>query len=210
MSANPFNSMFTEAGEKKHLAEDQSVKTERRLVEFTMKRLGLKSYIREVEQIWNTLHGYPELRFTSFNARFPSFPFLLASHTLCNMPIIRNHKVVRTTAVNYHVHRDANSFEPARFKDFNGVPFFAAFKEFYGSIAELSRGTEIRKICLVFPRFGFRHGMAIHNDGDEQWWQEGLRWVYKVPITQERIYVQGFATLIDAIYANGRGWKPAE
>jgi hypothetical protein len=49
--------------------------------------------------------------------------------------------------------------------------------------------------------------MCIHNDESEQFWVDGLSWVYKFG-NGRRLYVSPFQNLIDAIYDHGRGWRP--
>ena len=156
------------------------------LVRHTLKRLGLSHAERRVRNLWHASTGDYYLKFSAFNTEFPSFPFLIGS-----------------TRLDVQVHLDKQSTEPARFKKFGAVPFVQAYEEFY---ADVSAEAATRRVALVVPRRGFRYGLVIHNDEDETHWERGLCWVFKGK--KHRLYVQPYANLLDAIYSDGRGWRP--
>jgi hypothetical protein len=207
MSRNLFNELNSdEAGDRQRLTMEEDHQFEHERVKFTLQQLKLGHQTRQVGKIWADAHGGKfELRFAAFNELFPTFPFLMGASRLRGIQIVKNNRVVRTTPHDYHVHRDPASAEPSRFKDFAGVPFRAAYEQFFNSVGI---GDDPRDVCLVFPRKGFLHGMCIHNNQSEQYWTEGLCWVYKSPKTSVRLYVQPFKHFIEAIHGNGRGWKP--
>ena len=203
---NLFNEMNASAEKDRDSVirkENQEFENER--VKFVMNRLGLSAQLREIGRIWEDRCGRFEYRFAAFNEVFPSFPFLLGSSVLRGVEVIKNGRIVHTTPQDYAVHRDTRSVVPSCFKDFAGVPFVAA----YATLSDqLAGDAAARSICLVFRRHGFLHGMCVHDDQSEQYWSEGLSWVYKIPKTGKRLYVQPFQHLIDDIHNNGRGWRP--
>ncbi len=111
--------------------------------------------------------------------------------------------MVATTPPFYKLHTDVHAAEPARYKDFARVPYVAAYARF---VESLGRTADIRPVCLVFPRMG-TNGMCLHNDQSERHWTHGLCEVYK-GAEDHKLYKLKFDTLIAAIYANGRGWRP--
>lgn len=178
---------------------------ERERLRWLLTRLKIsRAQQNQIARTHQTATGRFELRFSTFNEVFPTFPFVLGASKLQNLVVPHGPDKSFTTPANYAVHRDAYSTEPARFKKFHWVPFAKAFRDFYETVTSEAR---VRKVCLVFPRKGFREGMCIHNDDTETYWEEGLCWVYKIPKTGNKLFIQPFNNLVDAIHANGRGWR---
>lgn len=166
-----------------------------------MQRMKLADHLGAVFLQAEQMTGVRELRFAAFNELFPTFPFRIGCHTLRGLPLPYGDK---KTPMDYWVHRDNQSVEPARFKKFNWVPFKIAYDQL---VQQMANPADLRKIALVFPRKGFTDGMVIHNDESENYWHTGLCWVYK-QADGSRLYVQPFTALIEAIYHQGRGWRP--
>jgi len=177
-------------------------------LKWLLQRFGLKKRMHQVIRRYHADTGRSELRFEAFNEVFPTFPFLIGCTKLQGVPMpgrVSKSGQQKVTPVDYHIYLDPASTEPARFKNFTKVPFVGAYKDFYAASAGRANG---RKVALIFPRKGFLHGMVMHNDSSEQFWTEGLSWVYKVPGTENRLYVQPLSALVEAIYEGGRGWRP--
>ena len=205
MSKNWFNELNADTtGMEARLAVDDDQKFEEGQVRFTLQKFKLQFYARQMVEQERQQNGSNYLKFAIFNEMFPSFPFIMGASRLRNLPIIRNGRTLAKTPVDYEVHRDSASTEPARFKNFGRVPFQCAYQYFYDKASTDDDG---RKVCLTFPRKGFLRGMCIHNDSSEEHWTSGLSWVYKMP-NGSRIYVQPYSALLDAIHKNGRGWRP--
>lgn len=188
--------------------EHELLQFEQERLKWLLTRLKLKHHMSRIINRYKAETGRTELRFEAFNEHFPTFPFLLGCTKLQGIPMpgrLKADGTQRVTPLDYHIYMDPASTEPARFKNFQKVPFVGAYKDFYAAAMKRARG---RKIALLFPRKGFLHGMVMHNDASEQFWSEGLAWVYKVPETESRLYVQPLSALVDAIYENGRGWRP--
>jgi hypothetical protein len=192
----------TARGDAQDIARTKNFEHER--LKFLLGRLKLGNRTNELMQLYQEQTGERSLRFAAFNQLFPTFPFVLGAHTLCNLTVPWGKK---NTGSDYAVHRDDQSTEPARFKKFGWVPFVLAYQEFYSSVVT---DGELRRVCLIYPRKGFLHGMCIHNDQSEEFWPSGLAWVYKFNDggRDRRLFVMPFQSLVEAIYAGGRGWKP--
>lgn len=175
------------------------------IVKFMLTRMNIAKYRADAirENNFNAT-GVKLLSLACFNEYFTNFPFLLGANLLRRLEVPWSPKI---TAANYAVHTDPYSTVPSCFKQFNWVPFVVAYVALYDQMAAKSNN---RGICLVFPRKGLPRGMCIHNDDSEQYWPSGLAWVYKFTDggKDRRLFVQPFQSLVEAIYANGRGWKP--
>lgn len=149
-------------------------------VKYVLKSLGLGRYAAELRRLWGESHATPQLKFAAFNARFPSFPFVIG----CDKLLVP-------------VHRDKASTEPSRYKRFENVPFVASYLEFANG---LRADYGDRSCALLFPRKGFAEGFVIHNDVTETYWTSGLCQVYKSELPgSEKLYVQPFRYLMAAI-----------
>jgi hypothetical protein len=126
-------------------------------------------------------HSFGERLLTAaaFNDYFPQFPVLLGCSRL-----------------EVHVHKDPASTEPSRFKQFHKVPFVDTY---YSVVESMGDAASHAPVGLVFPRKGFRYGMIMHNDDSEQGWFEGLCWVFKIPDSAAKLYVQPLDQWLDAI-----------
>lgn len=175
-------------------------------VNYLVQRFGLRHDIGKIYDAHYNLTGSRKLSLAAFNDVFSTFPFILASSTLraISVPWGKAGQPKQTPA-DYAVHRDDHATEPARFKNFRWVPFVAAFEAFNNSLP----AGDGRIPGLIFPRRGINHGMFIHSDHSEQYWKSGLCWVYKVADSDKRLYVQPFTAVIEAVFANGRGWRPS-
>lgn len=184
------------------------VQFERERLKWLLTRFKLKHHIARLIRYCESETGTAALRFSAFNDCFPTFPFVIGCTRLQRVPMpgrVRKGGQPKLTPLDYHIHRDPASTEPARFKQFQAVPFVGAYQTFYNEAAKHANG---RAIALIFPRRGFLHGMVMHNDASEQYWSEGLSWVYKVPSTENKLYVRPLSALVEDIYDGGRGWRP--
>ena len=178
-------------------AADELRRFEAGRVGYVMKQLGLgPKLVNELYAYREALTGVRELHLADFNAVYTGFPVYLGAHTLRCMA----GPWPQPTAADYCVHRDRFSAEPSRFKGFAKVPFVVAYQDFFNGAFHEANG---RPLGLVFPRRGFQQGMIIHNDESERFWHEGLCWVYKMPRTEHRLYVQPFSYFMDAVRASG-------
>jgi hypothetical protein len=196
MADNPFERMISGRSAAQPVAAE-SASFERESVRYVTREMGLTSrHVNALLDRYEALTGKRELRFSTFNEAYSSFPVFLGSHTLRCL----GGPWPKPTGPDYCVHRDMSSVEPQRFKRFGGVPFVVAYQDFYNASFREAAG---RPIGLVFPRRGFMRGMIIHNDASERFWREGLSWVYKVPGTENRLYVQPFIFFLQAIKESG-------
>ena len=196
-SQNPFSHILKnkDPGDIKR-AEDASWEHER--VRHLMKKLGMsKEEERKLSKECENFCGDPLLRFDVFRSQYPTFPFLLSANRLRRMQLPH---IDKETPNNYQVHADPACFEPARYKQFERVPFVVAFHELQEQVDDPHQ-----TIGVVFPRKGLRQGMVIHNDLSEQYWLNGSSWVYKAK-DGSKLFVQPFEALIMGI-RNAR-WKP--
>lgn len=202
---NPFDAMNRKhrGGEEQRAVED--AKYEHGRVDHMLKRFKLTASRRAMMNARAASTGQAQLTFDDFNDRFPTFPFAMAAHRLRGVACLG--KKGQATPDDYQVHRDPNATEPARFKKFMRVPFVAAYLEVLAYRQDLA---DPRPLAMTFPRKGFLHGMVIHNDDSERYWHDGLCWVYKGEDEGRavRYYVQPFSALIEAIFDDGRGWRP--
>lgn len=206
VAPNVFSRMM-KATHANHQLANQELQFEKSRVRFVLREFKLGAPVeRQLVREHFEATGRSELRFLTFHNRFPTFPFYFGASTLRGIAVPWTKGAVNGhTPSDYHVHRDPQSTEPARFKMFHWVPFVIAYGQLYQTSLGEASG---RKLGLVFPRHGFRDGMVIHNDESEQFWTHGLCQVFKDPKSERRLYVQPFSSLLAAIYDGGRGWRP--
>ena len=198
---NPFSQLIS-GGSEEIRESEESASWEHSRVRHLLKRTGLpKSAERKLLEEAKNFSDVSRLRFDLFNGEYHDFPFAFGTNRLRNLPVPYGKK---QTSGNYQVHRDPYSTEPSRFKKFEWVPHVIAFREFQAS---REGSQDARPIGLIFPRKGFSQGMVIHNDATEQFWDEGLCWVYKDPtsMTGDKLYVQPFDSLLKTIR---QMWRP--
>lgn len=177
-------------------AEDASWEHER--VRHLMKKLGLsKEDERKLSKECDNFCGDTRLRFDIFQTQYPTFPFQLTTSRLRRLELPN---VNKETPSNYQVHADPACFEPARYKQFERVPFVVAFRNLQEQVDDPNQ-----TIGVVFPRKGLRQGMVIHNDLSEQYWSVGSCWVYKEK-DGAKLFVQPFEALITGLRKSR--WKP--
>lgn len=186
---NKFDDMMKNRDPAIQLAAEEA-RWEEALVKHLVRQFNLGAGVRrKLAKIWYDRHRAHALKLTAFNDVFSTFPFLLGASRLGGK----------------HVHRDIDAAEPARFKAFSQVSFVEAYREFYD---DCYHPEDLRKLGLVFPRKGFKHGMIIHNDDTEVFWTSGLCWVYKSK-KGERLYVQPFNDVLNQV-KKSRTWRPEE
>ena len=178
-------------------------------VQYLIKQFGLRLHTHEILDYQESMTTVRRLTLSAFNHVFPTFPFVIGSSTLCDVPLPYTSSISKkkNTGLNYLVHLDPYSTEPARYKKFDWVPFFIAYQNFYN---HNMTANETRKLCLVYRRRGFVHGMCIHNDASEQYWPTGGAFVYKFTHDgrDRRVFVSPFQSLVTAIWSGGHGWRP--
>lgn len=191
-SGSEFGRLFSGTAARRDRVDADDLTFERSTLRFVAQRTGATAQAtRALDRLWEQRTGDPRgARFVLFNELFTGFPFRISTSRLRGIPVPWG-----TTDAGYEVHADPYATEPARFKNFKSVPFVAAF---LAAAVETVAGINT---CLVFPRKGFARGLCIHDDNSEQYWTNGLCWVYKYDDgeREQRLYVQPFAALIDSV-----------
>lgn len=192
MKENPFHK-FTESDARRKVQESRSdAQYEERLVSFVLKMFKLKKDEPHLRKRDEREGGAGNLRFSLFCDEYRTFPILLGADPL------------RGTLI----HTDPRCFLPQLFKNFDKTPFVTAYELFFERVADRVDG---RAVGLVFPRKGIRRGLVIHNGDDlDRRVFRGTVMTYHGGGKKEqlRLYVQPFQTMIEALYAEGHGWRP--
>jgi hypothetical protein len=181
-----------QVGREEREARDQEERFEHELTGFVLSALHLPTNVRRaLTSLAVERSGEPRMTLADFNATFPTFPILLGCSRL---------KGAR-------LHVDKNSTIPSMSRHFDRTPIFACYEEFYERVAVQAGG---KAIGLVFNRKGIDRGLIIHDSGLDDYWVPGWWNVYQFGTRQEprRLLIQPFASLMAALYDNGRGWCP--
>lgn len=178
-------------GDERHerLETAAALSYEARRVEYLLRRGGMMPQVgRKLRRIHEAEHGHQALRFTTFNAEYPSYPVLLGTANLTGL------------------HIDPTCFLPNLFRKFADAPFVRAYDDFFELMASLAQG---RAIGLVFPRKGIPQGLIIHNGVDlPQRVFRGLVLHYQSKKSAHQLFIQPYQSVVEQIFANGHGWKP--
>jgi hypothetical protein len=164
---------------------------ETRSVEFLLRQLKLSKQKRSLQALAEARTGYRFLTLDLFAEKWPSFPILMSYS--------------QEAGNGLHEHKKATL--PALFTRFSFAPFIKFYEEWFEQAERLANN---RTIGLVFPRKGIRRGLILHNGGLDGVWFRGTVCTYTAGTREHpsKLYLQAFAPLIEAIYANGHGWKP--
>lgn len=189
MREHPFDRLMRGRAEQFREMEEERYEASR--VEFILGRCGIPKVKYDLMRECERETGQSALRLRYFNARFPTFPILLGATRLDGVKL----------------HADSRAFLPALFTNFRKAPFVEAYLRFH---SEVSVSADGRTVGLAFPRKGLKQGLIIHNGGLDGIWVRGTLLTYTggTPGETERLYVQAFQPLIEAVYNKGHGWDP--
>jgi len=161
-------------------------------VQFLLTRLGLAKRKWELLRQAEQRTGRRFLTLDLFNELVTNFPLWLSYSWDAGQGLHKNDKATM----------------PALFNCFANAPFLPFYEEWY---ERAQPGAGGRAIGLVFPRVGIRHGFVLHSgEGLEGVWVPGSVWVYHggTRDAPTRLYLRPFASLVEALYNRGHGWKP--
>lgn len=183
--------------DRRHAQGDYSRRNEERFEVAKVNLLLTKFHLpattrRELESVHYEATGRRLLRLRLFNEMFPSFPLFLGTSLLDGAKL----------------HVDPKAILPRWFDAFESLPFFKKYEDFYEQVADLAGN---RSIGLIFPRKGFAKGLIIHNASPTDFWcNRTVSIAYRcgTAATPRYICVESFAAVVEAIYNNGRGWRP--
>jgi len=161
-------------------------------VQFLLQRLGLAKKKYDLLRLAERRTGRKFLTLDLFHELITNFPLLLSYSWDAGQGLHRNEKATL----------------PALFNCFANAPFLPFYEEWY---ERAQPGAAGRAVGLVFPRVGIRHGFVLHGgEGLEGVWVPGSVWVYHGGTRDQptTLYLRPFASLIEALYNRGHGWRP--
>lgn len=186
MNREEFARQFREGvAQDRLVADEDAFETER--VRFLLTRFNLTKWEPRLRQRHSHYSGQPLLRFSTFHDVFPSFPMTLAASRLDGT----------------RLHLDAGCLLGGLFRNFRQSKFVKAYEDLY----QERGGEDGKTLALCFPYQSLRQGLVIYL-ADKPKYHVGLALSYAVQPGKPMLIVQAYQKLIEAIHANGHGWKP--
>jgi hypothetical protein len=163
---------------------------------FSVCKMSGKKAEQQLRQREDSERGRPDLTFRAFNDTYQSFPLFLGASNLSGISL----------------HTDPRATLPAMYKDFSNTPFMQAYELFYEIHEDMAAH---KKLGLVFPRKGLRHGLILYTSqgfDDIPISDRETLVIYAGGTKKKRqlVVVRSFQRTLEAIHAKGHGWKPDE